>query len=193
MDTGQVHHDARAAPTPGSCPDRVTSDYTTGGIVLALQWTPQRTILFAARTAVTVAVATGAGVLLAACGLAAFGTAGSAPTQPWDEALNLLGAAAFVFASGTALAVGLGFLLRTMAGALITVFLLMLVLPLLLAAFRGWISTLGAALPGSGAAFLLVGEPSSMTTASSVVVLPAWAGGILLLGWLRLTRDDANR
>jgi ABC-2 type transport system permease protein len=32
-----------------------------------------------------------------------------------------------------------------------------------------------------------------MTRASSVTVLLAWAGGALLLGWLRLVRADVNR
>jgi hypothetical protein len=32
-----------------------------------------------------------------------------------------------------------------------------------------------------------------MTGATSVTVVLAWAGGVLLLGWLRLARDDANR
>jgi len=76
------------------------------------------------------------------------------------------------------------------AGALITAFLLMLVLPL---CGYAWMSAIAEALPGSGAVFLLIGEAPGMTTASSVTTLLAWAGGALLLGWLRLVRDDANR
>ena len=51
----------------------------------------------------------------------------------------------------------------------------------------------GSVLPGSGAAFLLLGGVPRMTEASSVTVLLVWAGGALLLGWLRLARTDANR
>ena len=50
-------------------------------------------------------------------------------------------------------------------------------------------SSLASVLPGSGAAFLLLGEVPRMTEASSVTVLLAWAGGALLLGWLRLSAD----
>jgi ABC-2 type transport system permease protein len=32
-----------------------------------------------------------------------------------------------------------------------------------------------------------------MTEASSVTALLGWAGGTLLLGWVRLNRNDANR
>jgi hypothetical protein len=32
-----------------------------------------------------------------------------------------------------------------------------------------------------------------MSQTSSVAVLLGWAGGALLLGWLRLHRDDTNR
>jgi ABC-2 type transport system permease protein len=99
-----------------------------------------------------------------------------------------------VVAGGTTLAVGLGLLLRNTAGALVAVFLLMLVLPFVLPVFGyAWTSSIAEVLPGSGAAFLLIGEVPGMTTVSSVTTLVAWAGGALLLGWLRLVRDDANR
>jgi hypothetical protein len=173
----------------------VTSDYATGGIVPALQWTPRRGVLLLARTGVTVATATAAGVLLAvAAGVAASAAGSPIVGLPVDEGLDALGAVALVVAAGTALAAGLGFLLRHTAGALVTVFLLMLVLPLLLPQFGlAWMSALAEVLPGSGAAFLLLGEVPGMTEASSVTTLLAWAGGALLLGWLRLARDDANR
>lgn len=56
-----------------------------------------------------------------------------------------------------------------------------------------WMSATAEPVLGSGAVFLLIGEVPGMTTASSVTTLLAWAGGALLLGWLRLVRDDANR
>ena len=173
----------------------VTADYATGGIVPALQWTPRRGVLFLARTVVAVGVATTIGVLLAvASAVVADAAAGPVLELPLDEGLDALGTVALVFAAGTALAVGLGFLLRNTAGALVTCFLLMLVLPLFLPQFGyAWTSALAEVLPGSGAAFLLLGEVPGMTQASSVAVLLGWAGGALLLGWLRLVRDDANR
>ena len=173
----------------------VTADYATGGIVPTLQWTPRRGVLFLARVVVTVAAATGLGAVLSVvAGLAAFAAGRPGLTLPWGQGLEAVGTVAFVVAAGTALAAGLGFLLRNTAGALVTVFLLMLVLPLMLPQFGvAWLDTLGDALPGSGAAFLLLGEVPGMTRMSSVLVMLAWAGGVLLLGWLRLLRADANR
>lgn len=173
----------------------VTSDYATGGIVPTLQWTPRRAVLYLARAIVAAGAATGLGVLLGlASAVAAFAAARPGLSLPLADGLEVLATVAFVFAANTALAAGLGFLLRNTAGALVAVFLLMLVLPLLLPQFGyRWMSALADVLPGSGAAFLLLGEVPGMTTASSVTVLLGWAAGVLLLGWLRLMRDDANR
>ncbi|MGY1641061.1 hypothetical protein ACI782_07995 [Geodermatophilus sp. SYSU D00703] len=173
----------------------VTADYATGGIVPTLQWTPRRGVLYLARGSVVVGTATGVGVLLAAaCAAAAALVARPTLTLLVGEGLDVLGTVALVVAAGTALAVGLGFLLRHTAGGLVAVFLLMLVLPLFLPQFGyAWTSALAEVLPGSGAAFLLLDEVPGMTAASSVTALVAWAGGALLLGWLRLARDDANR
>lgn len=172
----------------------VTSDYGTGGIVPTLQWTPRRSVLLAARTAVAVCAATGLAVLLGlASSLAAHTGARPVLRLPLDEGLDALGTVALVVALGSSLAVGLGFLLRSTAGALVLVFLLMLVLPVLLPNL-GYDATSDVAevLPGTGAAFLLLGEVEGMTRTSSVGVLLGWAGGALLLGGLRLLRDDAD-
>jgi hypothetical protein len=172
----------------------VTADYATGGIVPTLQWTPRRGVLFAARTILAVGVATSAGVLLGVGSALAASAAAPGLSLPWDVGVDVLGTVAFVVASGTSLAVGLGFLMRNTAGALVTVFLVMLLLPILLPQFGyEWMSWLASVLPGSGAAYLLLGEVPRMTEASSVTVLLAWAGGALLLGGLRLLRNDANR
>lgn len=173
----------------------VTSDYATGGIVPSLQWTPRRGVLFLARATVAVGVVTVAGVLLAsAAALTAAIAARPLLSVSWNEGVDVLSTVAFVFAAGSALAMGLGFLLRNTAGTLVTVFLLMLVLPLMLPNFGyEWMSAVADALPGSGAAFLLIGELPGMTRTSAVITMLCWAGGALLLGRLRLSRDDANR
>jgi ABC-2 type transport system permease protein len=173
----------------------VTADYASGGIVPALQWTPRRGVLFLARTVVAVAVATAVGTLLAVASAgAAYAAAQPVLELPVDDGLDVLGTVAGVFAAGAALAVGLGFLLRSTAGALVTSFLLMLVLPLFLPQFGyAWTSAAAELLPGSGAAFLLLGEVPGMTTAWSVAVLVGWAAAALGAGWLRFVRDDGNR
>jgi ABC-2 type transport system permease protein len=165
--------------------------------VPALQWTPRRGVLFTARTVVAAGTATVVGVLLAAaCAVAAYVAARPVLELPAGEGAEVLGTIAFVFGTGTLLAVGLGFLLRSTAGALVSVFLLILVLPMLLPQLGyAWLVDASARLPGSNALFLLVGEgpKDDMTDASSAVTLAIWAAGALLLGWLRLVRTDANR
>jgi ABC-2 type transport system permease protein len=175
----------------------VTADYATGGIIPTLQWTPRRTVLFFARTVVAVGTATLAGVLLAvASAMAAFIAAGNVLTLPLDDGVDTLATVAFVFAAGTGLAAGLGFVLRNTAGGLVAVFLLILLLPLILPQFGyDWLTTVADLLPGSRSIFLLTGEPNDrgFTTASSVLTMLTWAVTLLLAGWLRLNRDDANR
>lgn len=175
----------------------VTADYATAGIVPTLQWTPRRTTLFLARVLVVVGTATVLGMLLAvASGAAAFSMASDILELPLDEGLDVVGTTGIVFGAGSALAAGLGFMLRSTAGALIAVFLLVLLLPLALPQFPyEWMLDLASVLPGTGAIFLLTGESigEDMTRTSAVVTMLAWAVGALVLGWLRLVRDDANR
>jgi ABC-2 type transport system permease protein len=173
----------------------VTADYATGGIIPTLQWTPRRGVLLAARTVVPVAVVTALGVLLAvASSLAAWAASGRLEL-PRDEGLTILGWVAVVLAAGATMTVGLGFLFRSTAGGLVSVFLLMLVLPLLLPIFGlDWLNSFAVLLPGSGAILLLVDESvTDMSTNEAVTVLVGWAVLALLLGAVRLIRADADQ
>ena len=175
----------------------VTSDYATGGIIPALQWTPRRGVLFLARAIVAAGTATGLGVLFAfTASVAGYAAARPVLTLPVDDGLETLSTVAGVLAAETLLAVGLGFLLRSTAGALVSVFLLLLVLPGLLPQLGyAWLTDLADLLPGTGALFLLSGEPEDrgLTNVSSAITVAVWAASALLLGWLRLARDDAGR
>jgi hypothetical protein len=175
----------------------VTADYATGGIVPALQWTPRRTVLFAARAIVAVGTATGIGVLVAAVsGVAAYLIARPVLTLPPAGGLDVLGAVAGVLAGGAALAVGLGFLLRSTAAVLVSAFLLLLILPGLLPQLGdAWLTGIADLLPGTNGLYLLTGEPDDrgLSTTSAAVTMLVWAAGALTLGALRLIRDDANR
>lgn len=175
----------------------VTSDYATGGIVPTLQWTPRRAPLFVARCLVPAGAATTAGVLFAlSASMAGYAASGPVLALPFGEGVEVLATVALVLGSGTLLAAGLGFLLRSTAGALVCVFLLILVLPALLPQFGyPWLTDVADRLPGTSALFLLLGEPArpGLSVGSSVVTMLLWAGAALLLGWLRLVREDANR
>lgn len=174
----------------------VTSDYATAGIVPTLQWTPRRTTLYIARILTVVGTASVLGMLLAiASAAAAFSMAPNILELPLGEDVSVVGTTGLVFLAGCGLAAGLGFILRSTAGALITVFLLMLLLPLVLPQFGyAWMDHLAAILPGTGAVFLLTEEQIAvgMTQTSAAVTMLAWASAALALGWLRLVRDGSG-
>jgi ABC-2 type transport system permease protein len=175
----------------------VTSDYATGGIMATLQWTPRRAVLFGARAIVAVATATGVGVLVAAVsGVVAYVVARPVLSLPLAGGADVLGTVAGVFAGSAALAVGLGFLVRSTAAVLVSAFLLLLVLPGLLPQLGySWLTDIADWLPGTNALFLLTGEPvgRGLSPTSAALTMLAWAGAALTLGGLRLVRDDAGR
>ena len=172
-----------------------TADHATGGIVPTLQWTPRRGVLLAARAGVVVATTTIVGMLLVAVAGVVVWAFLPEVGLPVGDGVQVLGGLGFVHASGALLAVGLGLFLRSTAGGLMSVFALVLVLPMLLAQLPyDWAVDLGALMPGSGALFLIFGEgPSGMTTASARLTLAAWALAAFLAGGWRLMRSDANR
>ena len=126
----------------------VTAEYGTGAIGTSLQWTARRRTLLLTRTAVATVVAVVAGVLLVVTAdVVAWAVAPVLELTPGELAVSLLGVAG-VLAGGALLAAGLGFLLRSTAGALASVFLLMLVLLVLPAFGIGWLETVGTHLRG---------------------------------------------
>lgn len=171
----------------------MTSEYATGAISTTLQWTPRRPVLFLARAVVTVAVAVVAGMLItAAAGVAAWMLF---PALGLTGLAESLGRVAGILGAVGLLAVGTGFLLRSTAAALASVFLLVLVLPFVLPLFGvGWLNTAAARLPGAAVIFLLpdvYGRPDGLTTTSATVVLAAWAGAALAGGLSFVRRDSA--
>ncbi|CAA9360262.1 MAG: hypothetical protein AVDCRST_MAG34-2408 [uncultured Nocardioidaceae bacterium] len=173
-----------------------TADYGTGGIVPTLQWTPRRGVLVAARTGVIVATTTLLGVLLVAAASVVVWACLPELGLPVSEGAETLGGLGLVYACGAVLAVGLGLLLRSTAGGLVSVIALVLVLPPLLAQLPyDWAVEISAHMPGSAALYLIFGEGPSddMTTASTRLTLGAWAVTALSAGGLRLLRTDANR
>ncbi len=97
------------------------ADHGTGGIVPTLQWTPRRGILLTARTGVIVATTTLLGVLLVSAASLVVWSFLPELGLPVDDGVDILGGLGFVFATGASLAAGLGLVLRSTAGAMVTV------------------------------------------------------------------------
>jgi ABC-2 type transport system permease protein len=171
----------------------VTAEYGTGSIATTLQWTARRGTLLLTRTAVATVTAVAAGVVLVlVADVVARGLAPVLELTPGDLAGSLARVAG-VLTAGALIATGLGFLLRSTAGALASVFLLMLVLPLMLPAFGiGWLETLAIHLPGGAAVFLLSDDLEGLTQTSAVVVLVAWAAAVTAVGAVSFLRRDAD-
>lgn len=172
-----------------------TADHGTGGIMPTLQWTPRRGILLAARTAVIVATVALLGLLLALVAAVLINRIAPVLALRWDDGADTLSDLGYVYALGALLAVGVGLLLRSTAGAVITVLALMLVLPLILGNFPyDWAQDLAILLPGSSAVKLIVDEGlPGLTTSDARITLAAWGVGALVVGGWRLMRTDANR
>jgi hypothetical protein len=173
-----------------------TADHATGGIVPTLQWTPRRPILLAARAGVIVVTTTALGLLLVAGASIVIWLFASHLDLIAAQGARTLGRAFVVYAAGALLSVGIGLATRSTAGTLVSVFALMLVLPLLLQAFPfDWIVHIIEALPGSGALFLMAGEgpgDTRMTTTWSALTLAAWASVALAAGGWRVLHADVD-
>lgn len=170
-----------------------TADHGSGGIVTTMLWTPRRGLLLAARSLTLTLGMTAIGLVLVVAAATTVWAFLPAVGLPVGDGASTVGELAWVLGGGTALAVGLGLLTRSTAGALVSALALLLVLPPLVANLPfTWTTTVAEHLPGSAALFLVAGEgpADEMTTASARLTLVTWAASALLLGGARLLRSD---
>ena len=169
-----------------------TSDYSTGAIRSTLLWVPRREVLLAARTTVTVAFATGSAVVSSAVtGLVAWAFLGSSAEIVVVDIAASLARIALVVSFGGFLAVGLGLALRSTAGALTSIFLLMFILVVTLGnSGVPWLVTISDHLPGRAVISLLVVDEAELPATTAAIVMVAWAAAALGAGgWSLLRRD----
>ena len=171
----------------------VTGEYATGVIRSSLQWVPQRGILFAARTLVTIGFATICAVVAAiGCDLIAWAFLGSAAEVVAGDIAASLGRIALVVAFGGALTVGFGLLFRSTAGTLATIFLLVVVLPITLGnSGVRWLVAMSDGLPGRAIISLIVVDDVLLSRTHIAVVMIAWTVVALVAGGWSLIRRDA--
>ncbi|GAA3160422.1 ABC transporter permease subunit [Planomonospora alba] len=164
----------------------ITSEYSSGGIRLTLQAVPVRGRMLAAKALVVAPVAFAAGVLSGGAAVAVvyavlsgdlFG--GLVTLPPAEIAADLLGVGA-LFALVSVVAIGAGAALRSAAGTLTAVFMLLMGLPLMLA-MTGAPVALEAALRTPLPAWLaLMGSTDEKIGAP---LYPAGEGLAWLLAW----------
>ncbi|WP_326568655.1 ABC transporter permease [Amycolatopsis rhabdoformis] len=115
----------------------VTSEYASGSIRSTLQWVPVRSTLVAAKAAVLVPVLFAYGVVVSVLGMAVSGVLmpnGTVTTTFGDGLTAAAGMGAY-FALLGVLCAGIGFALRSAAGTIVVVMVLLLPLPMLLSAY----------------------------------------------------------
>jgi ABC-type transport system involved in multi-copper enzyme maturation permease subunit len=171
----------------------VTSEYSTGSIRSTLQWTPVRRNVVLAKAIVLTPVLFAYALLLGVIAAIAGGlTMGE--WADWDLAtlvVDLLSVAAYVTLAGLFTA-GIAFLIRSTAGTLTAAFLLLIVVPMMMAqsSLRAlvWCAAL---LPGGAGQNYLSGSTDPLSPTASFIVLVLWAAGGLLAGTKVLQRRDA--
>lgn len=171
-----------------------TNEYSTGAIRSSLQWVPQREILFAARTLVPTALVTVCAVFLAAASdLMAWGFLGADAEVVAGDIAASLGRIALVVAFGSVLSTGLSLLLRSTAGALTVVFLLIFALPVALGNIGvTWLTTISDHLPGRAIVSLVVVDEVELTTSKVATVMIGWTIAASIAGAWSLIRRDPN-
>ncbi|OZM71341.1 ABC transporter permease [Amycolatopsis antarctica] len=178
----------------------IASEYATGSIRSTLQWVPARWRVPVAKCAVLMPVMFGAGVLFSASSIG-LGTAvlgGKAPAPDGGAVLGAVAGTGAYLALLSALAIGVGTALRSVAGSIAVTFALLLVAPLLLAGM-GMTAAVDY-LPGVAGLNLMVvdGQVNPMTSAPApyggavaLTITAAWAAVALLTGDRVLRTRDA--
>ena len=170
----------------------VTGEYATGAVRSSLQWVPRRGLLLAARALVPVAFATASAVVIsAAADVVAWGFLGeNAEVIPGDIGRSLA-RIALIVAVGGLLTVGLGMALRSTAGTLTSVFLLIFALPVMLGnAGVPWLTTIADHLPGTVFISLLEATDEARAGSTIAAVLVAWTTAAMFSGgWAFVRRD----
>ncbi|WP_410605873.1 ABC transporter permease [Amycolatopsis sp. lyj-90] len=176
----------------------ITSEYASGSIRSTLQWIPVRNRLLAAKSAVLLPVLFGYGVLNTLLGVAV-----SAPLIPERESSvgDVLTTAAGMggyFGLLGLLCLGLGTALRSTAGTIVTMFVLLVMIPMFAGSLGG--EDLVNYFPGFAGvnAMLSAGEPNPIFGGIApyspwigIVLCTAWAAAGLAAGSTVLRRRDA--
>lgn len=171
----------------------VTSEYSTGSIRSTLQWTPVRRNVVLAKAIVLAPVLFAYALLLGVIAAIVGGTT-MGEWADWDLAtlvVDLLSVALYLTLAGLITA-GIAIVIKSTAGTLTAAFLLLIVIPMMLAQSNitplVWIAAL---LPGGAGQNYLTGSTDPLSPTASLLVLALWAIGSLSIGTKLLQRRDA--
>ncbi|MFF3013542.1 ABC transporter permease [Streptomyces sp. NPDC057939] len=172
----------------------VTSEYGTGSIRSSLLWVPVRHRVQLAKALVAAAVAFAAGISFSVLGMAVarIPFRGHASFDAAEAAGQTLAVGAYC-ALVAVLTVGTAFVVRTAAGALSAVFVLVSVLPSICTGLGGeFLLAVNDHLPQtSGGHFMLGADGAPYPRPVGLLIMVAWTGAAHLAGRLVLRRRDA--
>jgi ABC-2 type transport system permease protein len=178
----------------------VTSEYAGGGIRSTLLWTPVRERVVLAKAAILLPVLFAYGVVLSCAGMALATVVmdGHGLPTTLEGGFTTASGMGGYFALLGLLCTGVGWALRSAAGTLVTVIVLLVPLPLIVASLG--LPELVSYFPGIAGVNAMVeaGQPNPLTQAVApyapwvgLLICAAWAGSALLAGTAMLRRRDA--
>jgi ABC-2 type transport system permease protein len=178
----------------------ITSEYASGSIRASLQWVPIRNRLLFAKGAVLVPILFAFGVVVAGAGLLVAGLTmqgNGDPTSAGGAVVAMLGLGVY-FALLGLLCLGIGTALRSTAGSMVVVFVLLLMLPMVVASlgseelvnyFPGFAGVNAMLLPGD--LNPIFGGPLPYPPWLGALICAAWSAVALLIGSQVLRKRDA--
>ncbi|MET9296490.1 ABC transporter permease [Streptomyces sp. NPDC003077] len=171
----------------------VTSEYTTGSIRASLLWVPVRGRLQWAKALVAGAVSFCGGVVLGVLGTTVSWMTfrGHATFEPAEAIGQVLSLGAYL-AAVAVLTVGVSFAVRSAAGVLALVSLLLAGLPMVLLGLGGkTLLTINDYLPQSAGAHFMKGEGDTYAPVVGLAIVVTWSAAAHLTGLIALRRRDA--
>jgi len=171
----------------------ITSEYATGSIRTTLQSVPVRGRMLAGKVVVVTGVAFVAGVLLAT-----LGTVVAAPVMGDHGEFTIVEASRTAVGVGTYLAllacftIGVGTILRSAAGTVTAVILLLVAFPQIMGLFGvDWLRDTGRYLPNVAGTVLMTHNTDPYGVGTALTVLGAWATFAVAGGYVTLRARDA--
>lgn len=161
----------------------VTGEFATGSMLATLQWEPRRGRVLVAKLLVVAPVlfVSATAMMLLTSGLTDL-AAGDYGRFVGADVLETSLRTGLHVALAAVLAMGIGFVLRSTAGTLTIIFLVLMLLPMILARLPyDIVSTIGEALPGAGGMQFTGSAPM---VGLSELPYSAGEGLLILLGWV---------
>ncbi|MFG2503672.1 ABC transporter permease [Streptomyces sp. NPDC048441] len=170
----------------------VAGEYATGSITTTLQCVPDRARLLIAKSLTVGAVAFAAGIVLAVIGVVAGASAMDESTSDLAQVAGQVFGIAVHLMLMSVLTIGLAAIVRSSAGAITVLFVLLLIVPTILQSIPlDFLTNLAQFLPQAAGTQFLTGEADLYGPAAGLLLLAAWVAASLTLATVIMGRRDA--